>query len=91
MPPKKKTAPKKKEPADDATEQLYKLCRKHLQEQGVRMPRKLEEKFSDIRDEKNPKDFEVFSLWEDIGVECFRGIITAFTVLKYNRVQEIHI
>lgn len=53
MPPKKKGADPKKDPGDDSGERLFRQYRRNLQELGISMPKKLEEKFAEIRDEKN--------------------------------------
>ena len=44
----------KKEATDDSGEKLYRAYRKNLAEFGLTIPKKLEEKFSEVRDEKNP-------------------------------------
>lgn len=55
MPPKKgKKGGGKKEPLDDTTEKLWRAYRRHLQAAGLTMPRKLYEKFMELRDEKHP-------------------------------------
>lgn len=51
---KKPQAGSKKDAGDDSTERLYRSYRRYLQEYGLPIPKKLEEKFHEIRDEKNP-------------------------------------
>ena len=39
---------------DESAEQLYRAYRRNLMEMSLTMPKKLEDKFLEIRDEKNP-------------------------------------
>lgn len=54
MGPKKKAEGTKGKEVDDSVEKLYRAYRKNLAEYGISMPKKLEEKFAELRDDKNP-------------------------------------
>ena len=86
---KKESAAAKKEGGDDSTERLFKSYRRHLNEYGLVMPRKLEETFLEIRDEKNPGRLGELILWEEVGPSGVRAIMDALRETEYPHIKSI--
>lgn len=89
MPPKKKGADAKKDPGDDSGERLFRQYRRNLQELGISMPKKLEEKFAEIRDEKNPGKLTDIIIWEPIGSSGVRALANALRDVEYKHTRNI--
>ena len=75
--------------ADDSGERLYRACRRSMIEYGASMPKKLEEKFLSIRDEKNPSFLTELVIWDNVGVLVLRAIADALRDTQYQHVQAI--
>ena len=87
---KDKKAPRKEEP-DDMTEKLYRLYRKKLKDYGVPIPRRLLEKFDEIRDEKNPGKLTEVILWEYVGGMGIKAIFDSLKELDYPHTKQIRL
>lgn len=81
----------KKDTSDDSTEKLYRAYRRNLGEYGVSMPRKLEEKFLEIRDDKNPGKLTELILWEEAGPAGIRSIMDALRETQYQLTHTIRL
>ena len=81
----------KKEEVDESTERLFRAYRKNLLEFGIHMPKKLEEKFSEIRDEKNPGILSDLVLWESIGPAGIKAISDALRDSEYKHLRNIRL
>ena len=68
---------------DESGEQLYRGYRRYLNEMGLSMPKSLEEKFVDIRDEKDPKFLTEVVFWEYIGPDGIRALADALRDTNY--------
>lgn len=79
----------KKDAGDDSGEKLYRAYRKNLTELGLSIPRKLEEKFSEIRDEKNPGILSDIVVWDEIGPLGVRAIAEALKDTQYPHLRNI--
>lgn len=79
----------KKDAVDDSVEKLYRAYRRNLAELGLSMPRKLEEKFMEIRDEKNPGTLSDLVVWDEIGPLGVRAISDALKDTQYNQLRNI--
>jgi Leucine Rich repeat len=75
--------------ADDSGEQLYRAYRRNLIEGSLSMPKNLEEKFIEIRDEKNPGYLTEVVFWEYIGPDGIRALADALRDTKYMHVKSI--
>ena len=81
----------KKDPTDDSGEKLYRAYRKNLQELGQSIPRKLEEKFLEIRDEKSPGTLSDIVIWDPIGPLGIRAIADALKDTQYPHLRNIRL
>jgi Ran GTPase-activating protein (RanGAP) involved in mRNA processing and transport len=79
----------KKDAVDDSVEKVYRAYRRNLAELGLSMPRKLEEKFMEIRDEKNPGTLSDLVVWDEIGPLGVRAIADALKDVQYNQLRNI--
>ena len=85
----KKQAPKAVAVDDDSTEKIYAAYRRKLKDFGLDMPRKMVEKFNEIRDEKNPGMLSDVIIWEPIGPLGARAMGEALKEVKYEHVKQI--
>jgi hypothetical protein len=95
MPPKKKGGAKKGgakgADIDDTTEKLYRMYRRKLNEYGATMPRRLVEKFEEIRDEKNPGRLTEVILWEHMGPMGVKALFDSLREQNYEFVKQIRL
>ncbi|OMJ68997.1 hypothetical protein SteCoe_33405 [Stentor coeruleus] len=74
---------------DDSADQLYRAYRRNLTEMGLQMPKKLEEKFLEIRDEKNPGFLTEVVFWEYMGPDAIRALADALRDTSYPHLRTI--
>ena len=79
----------KKDTVDDSGEKLYRAYRKNLIEFGLSIPKKVEEKFFEIRDEKNPGVLSDIVIWDEIGPLGVRAISEALKDTQYQHLRNI--
>ena len=74
---------------DDSTEKIYAAYRRKLKEFGLDMPRRMIEKFNEIRDEKNPGTLTDLIIWEPIGPLGARAMGEALKEVKYEHLKQV--
>lgn len=87
MPPKKSGSSGAE--ADDSVEKLYRALRRGLQEFNMSIPPKLEEKFSEIRDEKNPGKLTDLVIYDPVGPIGARVIMQSLRQTRYDQTRVI--
>ena len=85
MPPKKGGKDAELEP----TEKLYRLYRKNLTAAGLTMPKKLEERFIELRAEKIVSSLTDLILWDDVGPEGIRVLADTLRDMDYKLLRQI--
>lgn len=86
---KSEAAPTKSGVPDDSGERLYRACRRNLIEYGTSLPKKLEEKFLSIRDEKNPGFLTELVIFENVGILVLKAIADALRDTTYHHLRTI--
>ena len=81
----------KKDATDDSGEKLYRAYRKNLTDFGLAIPKKLEEKFLEIRDEKSPGVLSDIVIWDEIGPLGVRAIAEALKDTQYPHLRNIRL
>lgn len=74
---------------DESAEQLYRAYRRNLVEWGLTMPKFLEDKFFEIRDEKNPGFLTELVFWEFLGADGTRALADALRDTNYMHLRTI--
>jgi len=87
----KKRAEGGKAVTDDSAEQLYRAYRRNLVEMSILMPKPLEEKFLEIRDEKNPGFLTEFVYWDVMEPEGIRALADALRDTNYVHLKTIRL
>jgi hypothetical protein len=87
MPPKKPG----KDGELDPTEKLYRVYRKNLAGAGIPMPKKLEERFAELRNGKIVTSFTELIVWDDVGPEGMRVLADTLRDLDYKLLRQIRL
>ena len=87
----KKRADGGKQVTDDSAEQLYRAYRRYLSDMSIQMPKQLEEKFLEIRDEKNPGFLTEFIYWDVLEPEGIRALADALRDTTYTHLKSIRL
>lgn len=89
MPAKKKGDAQKKDQEENFTEKLYKAYRRKLAELEISMPKSMEEKFLELRDEKEPGDLTEVIMWENVGSPGARALADALRETEYKLLRSM--
>lgn len=87
MPPKKPG----KDGELDPTEKLYRVYRKNLAAAGIAMPKKLEERFAELRNGKIVSSLTDLIVWDDVGPEGMRVLADTLRDLDYKLLRQIRL
>jgi hypothetical protein len=87
----KKRADGGKQVTDDSAEQLYRAYRRYLNDMSILMPKQLEEKFLEIRDEKNPGFLTELVFWDVLEPEGLRALADALRDTTYTHLKSIRL
>ena len=74
---------------DESAEQLYRAYRRYLNDMSLQMPKQLEEKFLEIREEKNPGFLTEVVFWEYLGPDGMRALADALRDTTYMHLRTV--